>query len=497
LLLFRVPQDASRTLSAHCCYEYSRGVGVTGVDDQGLDKRWRQRAEEIGKVNFENEEMLRLGFILPEDLERLEITEIRLAAYRDSLKELSEAKRALNRTNAELRNLQDVEHLLRRIRRRRIERVKDERARRQEIKNNDADVRRAEIRRRRTEEPTFLGPRVSRRLRFSGGNSARLKSLGLPELESFLDIAQALDLGPSQLQWLVYERAADTTDHYTRFEIPKRRGGHRLISSPKPKLREAQNWIRENLLMKQSPSSAAMAFRPGLSIVDNARRHTGKGLIVRLDIRDFFPSITFPQVQNYFESLGYNPGVSTVLALICTDAPRAIVRLDGKTSSVIVGERSLPQGASTSPDLANLIALRLDTRLEGLARHGDWTYTRYADDLIFSHGDQDANAAGLVRAVTRIARDESFIVNSKKTRIMRQPNRQMVTGLMVSQDVRLPRETRRKIRAFLHRCEVRGLDVVSEEIDKSARAVAGGYVAYLSMIDQAAASALRRRHEWI
>lgn len=344
--------------------------------------------------------------------------------------------------------------------------------------------------------PTYLGRRVSTRLQFEGGDPEELTQRGIPVLTTFSDVARAFELTPPQLMWLVFERGAEDSSHYARFEIPKRSGGYRLISAPKPILRAAQQWVRVNVLLPLPVGPSAAAFRPGFSIVDNARRHTGKACVIRLDLRNFFATVTFPRVRGFFESLGYNPGVASVLALICTDAPRARVTLDGHTQYVIIGERSLPQGGCTSPSLCNLITTKLDARLEGLARKFGYTYSRYADDLVFSTDHEETAANTLVSAVTRICRDEGFEVNDEKTRTMRKPNRQLVTGLMVNDGVRLTRRDLRRIRAFLHRCETRGVDTVSAEIGRDAVAVAKGYFAYIYMVNPAAAFRLAERHPW-
>lgn len=349
----------------------------------------------------------------------------------------------------------------------------------------------------RASEPTYLGRRVSSRLQFEGGDPGKLVARGIPELSNFADVAAALELNTSELMWLVFERGAEGSSHYARFEIPKRAGGYRLISAPKPLLRAAQQWVRVNVLQPLHVGPSAAAFRPGLSIVDNARRHAGKACVIRLDLTSFFESVTFPRVRGFFESLGYNSGVATVLALLCTDAPRARVTLDGETHYVIIGERSLPQGGCTSPDLCNLITARLDARLEGLARKFGYEYSRYADDLVFSTNTEEMPASTVVSAVTRICRDEGFEVNSQKTRTMRAPNRQLVTGLLVNERVRLTRRDLRRIRAFLHRCETRGVDAVSAEIGKDAASVAKGYFAYVFMVMPSAALKLAERHPWI
>lgn len=472
-------------------------TAVPAEEGATLDAQWRKRISEVGKRNFENEEMLRLGFLTPEAVTRAQVGESTLAEYRAVLEELAKVRRQLRAVDTQIAELKDIEHLLGEIRARRIERVKAERVERRAAKEADRAIRAVESRRRRAEEPTYLGRRVSRSLIFAGGDHAKTDSLGLPALVTFLDVAAAMNQTPQRLQWLVFERGADDTDHYTRFEIPKRSGGTRLISSPKPAMRAAQEWVRTQILVRRPVSPAATAFRPGKSIVDNARPHIGAGVIVRIDVKDFFPSITFERVRGYFESLGYNGGVSTVLALISTDAPRARVTLDGQSHFVIVGERALPQGACTSPDLANLIVLGFDARLMGLAAKLGWTFTRYADDIILSHPDENANAAALVSMVTRIANDEGFRINTKKTRIMRRPNRQIVTGLLVGQDVRLTRQDLRRIRAFLHRCETQGVENVSKDIGKDARAVARGYFAYVHMITPDTALAMRAKHAWI
>lgn len=347
------------------------------------------------------------------------------------------------------------------------------------------------------DSPTYLGRRVSSRLQFVGGEPDRLTQHGIPVLSTFTDVAGALGITPSELMWLVFERGAEGSSHYARFEIPKRAGGQRLISAPKPFLRAAQQWVRVNILAPLPVGPSAAAFRPGLSIVDNARRHAGKKCLIRMDLTSFFESVTFPRVRGFFESLGYNPGVSTVLSLICTDAPRARVTLHGETHYVIIGERSLPQGGCTSPDLCNLITTRLDARLEGLARKFGYEYSRYADDLVFSTDDELTSASTVISAVTRICKDEGFEVNRQKTRTMRTPNRQLVTGLLVNDGVRLTRKDLRRIRAFLHHCETRGMETVSAEIGKDAAAVAKGYFAYVFMVSPHVALKLAEKHPWI
>ena len=220
---------------------------------------------------------------------------------------------------------------------------------------------------------------------------------------------------------------------------------------------------------------------------------------MKLDVKDFFPSITFNRIRGYFEFLGYNPGVATVLGLLCTDAPRVRITIKGRSQIVAIGARSLPQGACTSPALANLIASRLDSRLAGLigTLKGEWSYTRYADDLTFSTSDSEPPIGSLIAAVGHIAKDENFEIKSEKTRIMRSPRRQSVTGLIVSDEVRIPKATIKKMRALFHNIETKGKDVVSEELGKDAINVAHGYWAYLYMVSPTQANKYLIKYKWL
>lgn len=463
-----------------------------------LAEDWREQVRLLGKRAFENQEMLRLGFVTQETMDRLSAESgVTPEQYAQAVEEVRQARQDVQKLTAQIEQLQDVERAIAEIRASRIARVKAERARRKEEKERVRAERAQEIANRRRTAPTFLGRGVSDRLQFQGGDPQSVAARGLPVVTSFAELADALELTPEHLQWLTYERAAGSVDHYSRFEIPKRNGGIRLISSPKPAMRTAQTWIRERILSHLEVHSAATAFRPGISIVDNARRHAQSEIVVRLDIQHFFPSISFVRVRGYFESLGYNPGVSSVLALVCTDAPRVQVKREQETYVVALKDRSLPQGACTSPDLANLIAQKLDRRLVGLAQKGSWRYTRYADDLVFSSSNESAAPHRLVRSVTSIAVDEGFTINRDKTRIMRAPNRQTVTGLVVNKEVVLSRRDRKRIRAFFHRCETQGLDQVSVEMGKDARSVARGYYAWMHMVSPQMADEVRRKHPWV
>jgi RNA-directed DNA polymerase len=259
----------------------------------------------------------------------------------------------------------------------------------------------------------------------------------------------------------------------------------------------AQGWVLSSIVSRLAVHEAAMAFRPGRSILHNARAHAGRGVVVRLDLKEFFPSIRFRRVKGMYASFGYNEGIATLLALLCTEAPRVAATLDGQTRYVAVGERQLPQGACTSPAITNLLCRRMDARLSGIARAYGFTYTRYADDLVFSHPHSEAPVGPLLGRVQAVIEAEGYTVNVGKTRVMRRQHRQAVTGVVVNETPRLSRRDLRRFRAFLHHCETEGLLAVSTRLGKDAAAYANGYLAFIQMVNPEQAAKLRQAHPWL
>ena len=387
--------------------------------------------------------------------------------------------------------------MLQEVRRKRIERVRAERAARREACIKEQAREKADTAEWRRKTLPFLGEGVSKGLVYDAGEPEKLAALGLPLLTSASDVAAAIDIEETELAWLTYHRAASSLDHYSRFAIPKKRGGTRVLSSPKRRLRVAQNWLLEHILAPLPVHEAAAAFRPGLSVVDNAARHTGRAVVARIDLKDFFPSVTLPRVRRLFREMGYSGGVATLFALLATEAPRAAVTLDGLPRFVAIGERSLPQGACTSPALTNLLCRRLDSRLAGAAEALGFRYSRYADDLVFSHTEASAPVGILLALARRIIADVGFTVNEEKTSVLRPQHRQVVTGIVVNETPHVSRPDLRRFRAVLHRCETMGVAEVSRQMGKDAHAYASGYLAFLHMVAPEQAARLALKHPWV
>ncbi|APR75442.1 Retron-type RNA-directed DNA polymerase [Minicystis rosea] len=305
----------------------------------------------------------------------------------------------------------------------------------------------------------------------------------LPPIDSPQKLAEAMGLSLPDLRFLSFHREAAESIHYRRFTIPKRNGSERAIWAPLPKLKAAQHWILRNVVERLAVHGASHGFLADRSIATNAAAHTGAKIVVKVDLKDFFPTVTLRRVKGIFRRAGYRDQIATLLALICTEAPREIVEHEGKQYYVALGPRCLPQGAPTSPALTNTLCQRLDRRLAGLAKRLGWRYTRYADDLTFSlpESHKDKPKLGvLLGSVGRIANDEGFQVHPDKTNVARKGSRQKVTGLVVNGTgaPRVPRALKRQIRAAIHNAG-RGKPLqAGESLSRLA-----GYAAYIHMTD--------------
>lgn len=457
---------------------------------------WYSRVQKFGKQAVIMEEMLRLGF-WPPSQEAGEKREAALKELHTHQEALGKVRTELSSVEKQINNVTNVQALLNEIRKKRIERVRLAREQRKIDKAREKEETHKADQARRHEKPPFLGHGVSAGLRYDGGDVARLETNGLPKLETATDLAKAIGIDEGSLAWLSYHRGVATIDHYHRFTIPKRSGGTRTISSPKGRLRIAQSWVQNEILTKLNLHDAAMAFRPGRSILDNAKLHQNRAIVIRLDLKDFFPSIGFKRIKGLFESFGYNEGIASILALLTTEAPRATILLDGKRKYVTIGQRQLPQGACTSPALTNILCRKLDARLTGLAKAFNFTYTRYADDCVFSTDNGEANLGTFLAPIRKIIENEGFVVNAEKTRIMRPQNRQAVTGLVVNEQPHISREDMRKFRAFLHNYERDGAKVATEKLGKNALSYAKGYLSFIQMVSPDKAAQLKQKHTWL
>lgn len=278
-----------------------------------------------------------------------------------------------------------------------------------------------------------------------------LDRYGLPRLSRPDELARLLGLEDADRLERFTRPGTGEGAPYIEFQIPKARGkGMRTISAPRHALKKMQQIILREILDKLPLGDACHGFVAGRSTVTNAEPHRGAAVVVKTDLRDFFPSVHYRRVLGLFQHYGYSYDMAGLLASLTTYRP---VLPDGR----VAWPGFLPQGAPTSPALANLICRRLDRRLTRLADRFGAVYTRYADDLTFSFAERPAVELGrFLWWVDQICQQEGFRENADKRRVLRPNNQQRVTGVVVNDGLHVPRAARRRFRAILANCRKHG-----------------------------------------
>lgn len=263
------------------------------------------------------------------------------------------------------------------------------------------------------------------------------------------------------------------TDPYNQFTIKKRSHGRRLISTPEPLLLALQRWITREILNKQDCHPSSFAYEPGSSPAKCAQKHLGARWLIKLDVHDFFENISERSVYRAFRAIGYQPLPSLELARLCTRKFTSEV-IHEERWSITSGERTkykikpyrswrlgyLPQGAPTSPMLANLASRGMDNALDKLAKRYGLLYTRYSDDMCFSTGGSfDRQSVGrLITEVERLLIGFGHTLHRKKTKVSPPHARKVVLGLQVDGDkLRLLREYRKRLANHVRCIDKHGL----------------------------------------
>ena len=326
-------------------------------------------------------------------------------------------------------------------------------------------------------------------------------------LETVRELADWLRLEPEQLLWFADLRDLNRSigppllSHYATHIRTKPDGTVRVLEAPKQRLRSIQRQILDEILMPITPHPAVHGFCRGRSILTFAEPHVAREAVLRLDMQNFFPSISGPRVQALFRTLGYPEAVADLLGGLCTTTtPRRIWSTDDLALSLTELQRArmlyarphLPQGAPTSPAISNLCGFRLDCRIGGLAKAAGVTYTRYADDLAFSGDEKFARGAErFARHVAAIIAEEGFSLHYRKTRLMRRSVRQHLAGLTINVRPNLPRRELDLLEATLTNCVRHGPETQNREQHADFRRHLEGRVAFAAMVNSPRAVALR------
>lgn len=264
---------------------------------------------------------------------------------------------------------------------------------------------------------------------FLAAYAQRLQDSGIPFVFNLRHLGHLLGISPERL--LVLSTSADK--RYSVYRIPKRDGSLRTIEAPQAELKTVQRAILDKLLHAIPLNPHAEGFRRNRSIVSNSARHVGQKVVIKVDLKDFFPSITADRVMGLFLSLGFPRQVASLLARLTTCNGR------------------LATGAPTSPAISNLVCRRLDRRMAGLGLKSQFEYSRYADDLTFS--SQNPALTQMLPFLQQLISEEGFTVKGSKTRILRCGGQQKVTGIVVNDKPNIARKEVRTLRAILHNCQ--------------------------------------------
>ncbi|URZ88271.1 retron St85 family RNA-directed DNA polymerase [Floricoccus penangensis] len=227
--------------------------------------------------------------------------------------------------------------------------------------------------------------------------------------------------------------------HYHEFYIPKKNGGERKIVSPSVNLKKIQRWILDIILSNVETHHLSFGFKQGVSIVDNAKVHLNKELILCVDIKDFFNQISEEKVTEIFRSFGYSDDLCYSMSMLCCY------------------ENQIPQGAPTSPSLSNIYFSPIDKELDEYCKSNKLSYSRYADDISVS-----GSKGGVLKSygeIVYILNKYGFELNYKKTRFLKKSQSQKVTGLIVNgKKVNLPKKYRKNLRLEMYYLKKNGLE---------------------------------------
>ncbi|MDS0524725.1 reverse transcriptase family protein [Clostridium sp. SHJSY1] len=367
-------------------------------------------------------------------------------------------------------------------------------ARRKERKEKNAleRIEKSEAwKKEKAEKILFIGKGYSSLLHDKENDEGKLRLQDLPIVKDDKDLAEFLGIEYKKLRFLVYHRDVVTIDHYHRYTIPKKKGGERNIAAPKTMLKNAQKTILEEILTKISVSDYTHGFLKGKSVISGAKAHMSDkaygentALLINMDLQDFFPSITFERVRGMFKSFGYSGYIASLLSMICTYCERMPIEVRDEVKYVKTSDRILPQGSPASPMITNIICMKLDKRLSGLATKYNCVYTRYADDMSFSFAEEnyDLNIGKFMGLISRIACDEGLTINRKKTRFLRKHNRQAVTGIVINNDeVGIPKKWIKTLRAIIYNANK--LKSEGKEVPASTLSKISGMISWVKSVN--------------
>jgi len=328
---------------------------------------------------------------------------------------------------------------------------------------------------------------------------AEQESTQHPIIHTVKELADWLDISASELSWYAnswrYDSSAsDRLQHYCYQILCKTDGRRRLIEKPKPTLKRLQRKIYQQLLSTLNPHPAAHGFCKGSSCLSHASVHVGKHYVFMFDITECFQSIRWSQVKSVFNNMGYPDAVSTHLTALCTHRARlhsSELHHFEPAQQDRFKQRHLPQGAPSSPALANAVLHQLDVRLTGLAKSLCMQYSRYADDIVFS-GNRHRDWRFLEPLIGSICLEEGVCLNHKKSRIKKSHQKQRVVGIVVNSKPNVDRAYFDTLKATLTNCVRHGLESQNRAGHPQYRAHLLGQIQYVKSLNKQRGNKLER-----
>ena len=274
----------------------------------------------------------------------------------------------------------------------------------------------------------------------------------VPVIYSVNHLSQLVGYNPSYLTRSIIS----TSFFYREFKIKKKNGKLRKISEPLPSLKEIQYFILHNILYNLKDSKFCKSYLPKKNFIVYLKFHVDEKEILTLDLEDFFPSLKYELVYNFFSELGYSKDVSMYLSCITTYVDKQ--KLFEKE------KRYLPQGSPTSPYLSNLLLRKFDDELGKYCYEKKIKYTRYADDLAFSGEKIDKD--DLIKFVKQKIDLYNLKLNKDKINYMKQNTQQIISGVIVNKKLQLPKSKRSEIRKNMYYINNFGLQSHLERINE-------------------------------
>ena len=331
----------------------------------------------------------------------------------------------------------------------------------------------------------------------------RPASWTVPAIATPAELASFLEIERGELDWLAdiqgRERncRAEALRHYRYRWVTKPSGSFRLIEAPKPRLKAIQRRLLDEILVHIPAHDSAHGFRPGRSITTFAARHVGQAIVLRMDLRDFFVSITSARVFAIYLTAGYPERVARILSGLCTNTvPMQVMHQvdraasEGPASMMPWQERRpyvsphLPQGSPTSPALANLVAYRFDARLAALSVAAGATYTRYADDLVFSGGDSFSPVDSPIFNPGRRHRHRRGLRRPASQDTDHETGRaQSAAGVVINQKINMARDDYDRLKAILCNCVRHGVAGQNQSCVADFRSHLAGRVAHAARLN--------------